>query len=109
MVVEWPEECLASTLKCNTQLFVKAEVARPVEISISNMQKHLGEGTGFPPSETSAHTLCGTYLLNPRRLTTARHPTANQRIFYRELVRTGVECAAGDAFALGASLYLKGN
>ena len=46
-----------STLKCNTQEFVNAAVARPVKISISNMQKHLGEGTGFPPVHQSAHTV----------------------------------------------------
>ncbi len=38
-----------STLKCNTQLFANAEVARLVKISICNLQKQLGQGMVVHP------------------------------------------------------------
>jgi hypothetical protein len=39
-----PRHGLHSTLKCNTQLFVNADLERLADISICNMQKQLGRG-----------------------------------------------------------------
>ena len=71
---------LVSTLKCNTQLFVNAEVARPVKISTGNIQKHLGGGTGFPPvhkrSRAVLHLLVESALPN-----SGMHPTPATKFF----------------------------
>ncbi len=46
-----------STLKCNTQPFRSAEVARLVEISIRNMQKQLEQVMGFTPGSKRSYTV----------------------------------------------------
>ena len=98
-----PDPRLVSTLKCNTQEFVNAEVARPVKISISNMQKHLGEGTGFPPVHQSAHTVWHL-LLESAQANNGRHPTGISSDAIRKAGCLSEFFPAGDAGRWAASL-----